>query len=331
MSHSQPKLVYGAATIASNYGFDTDDKVQSFLDVVAAVGIDTLDTALIYSDSEEVLGKAKAASRFRIDTKFPGGFTSGPITKESVVEAGKQSLKKLQTASVDVFYQHAPSPQVPLEETLAGIDELYRAGAFKRFGLSNFTAAEVEDVIRVAKAHGFVLPTVYQGNYNAFSRRIEADLFPVLRKHGLAFYAYSPSAGGFLAKTADVLRQNSGTGRWDAGNPLGQLYTGLYVKAPLLDGLDAWNAIAGAENVTGIELAYRWVAHHSRLDGTLGDAVIVGARTPEQLRESVGWIKKGPVSTAAAAKIDALWASIAADAPVDNYNSFFKQTGSKLA
>lgn len=223
-----------------------------------------------------------------------------------------------------MFYQHAPSTQTPLEETLAGVNELYEAGAFKRFGLSNCTAAEVEEVVQLATARGYVMPTVYQGNYNAFGRHIEADLFPVLRRHGISLHAYSPSAGGFLAKTSAVLRAGAGTGRWDAQRPMGKMYNGMYAKAPLLDGLDAWNALAEADGISGIEMAYRWVVHHSMLDGALGDAVIVGARNAEQLRESVGWIKKGPLGEGTTREIDALWDKIAVDAPVDNYNSYSK-------
>lgn len=222
---------------------------------------------------------------------------------------------------VDVFYQHAPDPKLPLEDTLAGVNELYKAGAFKRFGLSNFMAEDVENVMRISKEHNYVLPSVYQGIYSAFARRAETELIPVLRKYGIAFYAYSPSAGGFLAKTSEAIR-NGGTGRWDSQNFQGKMYNSMFGKPSLLEGLDAWNDIAKEEGISGIELAYRWIVYHSKLDGALGDAVIVGARSGEQLTEIVVGIKNGPLSEKAARKIDAIWEKIASDAPLGCYNSF---------
>jgi aflatoxin B1 aldehyde reductase len=208
-----------------------------------------------------------------------------------------------------VYYLHAPDPRVPLEEILDGVNELYKSGAFKRFGLSNFTGKEIEQVVSLAKEKGYVVPSVYQGNYNPFARRTETEVLPILRKYNFAFYAYSPSAGGFLTKTSDKIR-NGGTGRWDPESRLGKLYNALYA------------------GVSTAELAYRWVAHHSKLQREFGDAVIVGAQNPEHLRETVAWIKNGALDTEVTKKIDAIWDGIAADAPLDNYNEFVNKAGS---
>lgn len=86
--------------ISTHNGFDTTEKVQSFLDIIAELGITTIDTAFIYGDSEELLGKANASSRFTIDTKYPGGFLADWSTKDKVIEAGQLSLKRLNTDSV---------------------------------------------------------------------------------------------------------------------------------------------------------------------------------------------------------------------------------------
>lgn len=114
-----------------------------------------------------------------------------------------------------------PDVRLPLEETLEGINTLYKAGAFRRFGLSNFSIAMVEEVIRITQERGFVRPSVYQGIYNAVTRRTEGSLLPLLRKHNIAFYAYSPIAGGFLAKRPEDLAGGAGTGRWDPKSPFG--------------------------------------------------------------------------------------------------------------
>ena len=74
------------------------------------------------------------------------------------------------------------------------MNELYKEGKFKRFGISNYTAWEVAEMVGICKANGYVAPTVYQGIYNAMHRGVEPELLPCLRKFGIAFYAFSPRA-----------------------------------------------------------------------------------------------------------------------------------------
>jgi aflatoxin B1 aldehyde reductase len=210
---------------------------------------------------------------------------------------------------------------VPLKDTLSGIHELYKQGAFKRFGLSNFLAQQVEEIIAIAKENDFVLPTVYQGNYNAVARRADDEVFPVLRKHGIAFYAYSPIAGGFLSKSkADLVDPKGRFG--DGNNPLSGIYNGMYNRPSFVAALDAWEQIAKDEGVSRAELAYRWVVYHSKLQAELGDAIIVGARTAQQLTETVASMAKGPLSDAAVEKIDQVWESVKAEASLDNFEPY---------
>lgn len=81
----------------------------------------------------------------------------------------KESLKQLETDYVDIFYLHAPDRSVPFETTLETINELYKEGKFKQFGLSNYTAFEVAEIVMICREKGWVRPTIYQGCYNAIS------------------------------------------------------------------------------------------------------------------------------------------------------------------
>jgi aflatoxin B1 aldehyde reductase len=89
------------------------------------------------------------------------------------------------------MYIHGPDRTTPFAETLEAVDKEYRAGKFEKFGLSNFNAAEVEECVGLCKTNGWVVPSVYQGHYNAITRGGEKDLFPVLRKYGISFYAFT--------------------------------------------------------------------------------------------------------------------------------------------
>jgi aflatoxin B1 aldehyde reductase len=94
--------------------------------------------------------------------------------------------------------------------------------------LSNFAAKEVEQIVKICKENNYVLPSVYQGNYNAITRLNEDDLFPLLRREKISFYAYSPAAGGFFVQRPDV--KAAPGSRWDPQTVTGNMYGGLYAK-----------------------------------------------------------------------------------------------------
>ena len=122
-----------------------------------------------------------------------------------------------------------------------------------------------------------MLPTVYQGNYNPVARHYDRTLFPLLRELKIAFYAYSPFAGGFLVKDPQVLKAGSGQGRWDPATPLGKVYNDIYSRPSLLEALSEWNAIAKEAGVSKAVLAYRWVMYNSMLSAECGDGIVVRA------------------------------------------------------
>jgi aryl-alcohol dehydrogenase-like predicted oxidoreductase len=249
-------------------------------------------------------------------------------------------------SQVDIYYLHAPDPTVPIKETLSAIQELYEAGKFKRvgvsiqlpctatnthspqFGLSNFTAPAVQEVYDIQSAAGGVLPTVFQGNYNAVSRHIETSLFPLLHKLKISFYAYSPIAGGFLVKNPSQLRVGDDEGRFGPKSRTGAMYTTMYGKESLYQALDEWAEIAKDAGISKAALAYRWIAYHSALKKENGDAIILGASKVGQLEESLEAIERGPLDEKTVERVDAIWQKVEHDAPLDNYNSFASLQGS---
>ena len=313
MASQELKIIFGGGSFWTT----NEEQTEAWLKTLTEVGIKDIDTAQSYGGSEVALGKAGAASKFNIDTKMSSGFGQEPATKDLVLQSGKESLEKLQTKQVGVYYLHAPDRRLPWEETLSGINELYKQGAFKRLGLSNFLGREVDEIVEVAKKNGFVVPSVYQGNYSAVARRADDEIFPTLRKHNIAFYAYSPIAGGFLSKSKAALTHKDG--RFGKNDMLGSLYNGMYNKPSYLEALEAWEKIAEEEGASRAELAYRWTAYHSALNADKGDGIIIGASSFEQLKETIAAIKKGPLSKDAAKQIDAVWETVKADAPLDNF------------
>ena len=164
---------------------------------------------------------------------------------------------------------------------------------------------------------GSINANMISGNYSPVARKQEEVLFPTLRKLGIAFYAYSPIAGGFLTKTKQDIEE--GKGRFNKES-VGGLYSNLYAKPAMLEALAEWNDIAKEEGVSKAELAYRWVTFNSPLKQENGDAIIVGASSYEQLKDTLKYVKNGSLSDKAIKRIDDVWKKIEHEAPLDNYN-----------
>lgn len=174
--------------------YDSPAEVEQFLNTFYERGYRQIDAARGYSphaplSCEPRLGAVNVGDRFVIGTKVVSR-PDGAHSRDQIAQSIDDSLEALKVSQVDIMYLHQPNRTVPFEETAEAIDKAYREGKFKRFGLSNYTAAEVEHFVKISEERGFVKPTVYQGQYNPVVRTGEKDLFPVLRKHGIAFYAW---------------------------------------------------------------------------------------------------------------------------------------------
>lgn len=221
---------------------------------------------------------------------------------------------------METYYLQSPDDETPIEETVDAIQELYTQGKFKHFGISNYHTEDVQRIYDYAASKNYVLPSVFQGNYNALARRFDDTLLPLLRKLHMSFYAYSPMAGGFLAKSPEAFKSGGGQGRWDPKRPLGKTYQDRYNKPSLIAALSEWKAIANDAGITKAALAYRWVAWNSILSAEHGDAIIVGASPGKQLGETLKALEDGPLEAAVVEKIDRIWDLVKDEAPLDIYH-----------
>ncbi|KAL4880070.1 NADP-dependent oxidoreductase domain-containing protein [Aspergillus karnatakaensis] len=317
------EMVFGSGGWKTITEFGGIEQMKQAITFLQREGIQFIDTSALYGDSEVILGQVGAPETHTIDTKHPGGAAPGITTTEEVLKVANESLKRLGTDKVNVYYFHSPERRASLEPGLEAINTLYNEGKIAQFGLSNFLPDEVGEVLRITKENNWLRPTVYQGSYAAISRRPEVELFPLLRENGISFHAYSPIAGGFLAKDVDELFKDGGenaTGRWDKKSFVGEIYHLLYNKPSMIEGLRLWKKIAKEAGVSGAELAYRWVVHNSALRGELGDRVIVGAKNLGQLKETISWVKKGALDESTAKQIEDVWKLVEKASTLDPYN-----------
>ncbi|KAG8431744.1 hypothetical protein GDO86_020159 [Hymenochirus boettgeri] len=203
-------------------------------------------------ETERVLGSLGLGPEVKLATKA-NPWDGKTLKAESVRQQLETSLQRLKTPSVHLFYLHAPDHQTPIEETLAACQQLYQQGKFKELGLSNYTAWEVMEIYCICKHKNWVLPTVYQGMYNATTRQVETELLPCLRQLGMRFYAYNPLAGGLLTGKYKYEDKDKDKQPADSLEPTGQKHTGTEVLKA-----------AYGSRVLFASAALRWMYHHSQ-------------------------------------------------------------------
>ncbi|CAK7235765.1 hypothetical protein SCUCBS95973_009378 [Sporothrix curviconia] len=324
MATSHLKVVFGAMTLGKAGAeqarvHDLAD-CAAILDVFQKHGHNEIDTARTYGggSSEAYLGQLGLARRgIVIDTKLsPRGGAGGSARTyshrpEALKPALLESLAALGVDKVDMWYLHAPDRSVPFEDTLRAVNELYEAGYFARFGISNYAAWEVAQMAETTRRHGWKQIDVYQGVYNALHRAAEPELFPCLRHYGIAFYEYNPIAGGLLTDryTRAVAPQDLAPGsRFDPAKHQGASYRQRYWNDTYFDALDVVRPVAARHGIPTAEAALRWVSHHSILDRKHGDAVIIGASSAAQLEDNLASLEKGPLPDEVVQAFDAAWA-----------------------
>lgn len=246
------------------------------------LGINFFDTADIYSRgvSEEYLGKAVAGHRHDvvIATKTGMRMAEGPnglgLSRQRIIRALDDSLRRLGTDYVDLYYYHQPDPHTPIDETLRATDDLIRAGKIRYAAYSNYAGWQIAEGNEVAKANGYAMPVLDQSLYNVFQRGIETEVIPALEHYGMSLVPFSPLAGGFLTGKYQRGRAvpEGVRGSGDQGWQERQLTHENYDKLEALEGF------AKERDHTVGELAVAWLTAHPVVC-----SVITGVTKPEQV------------------------------------------------
>jgi aryl-alcohol dehydrogenase-like predicted oxidoreductase len=249
--------------IADVYTSSAQDETKAVELVRRALdlGINFLDTANIYGDSEIKVGKALQgrrddvvlATKFGIVTDSPAQSRGVDGSPENARRACDLSLKRLGRDHIDLYYLHRVDPQVPIEETVGAMAELVRAGKVRFLGLSEASAD------RVRRAHRIHPITAVQTEYSLFSREPEENLLPVLRELDIALVAYSPLGRGFLGgrfRSVDDLAP----GDWRRNNPRFQ-DASFSANLALADRLEE---LAREKGYTAAQIALAWLLRRHR-------------------------------------------------------------------
>ena len=306
------RVILGAMT----FGKQVDERaaglmVEKFLDQ----GYTEIDTAHRYLEgkSEEILGRVLTPSlreKVTLATKVHPGIEAG-LRPEQVVQQVETSLKRLQTDWIDLLYLHRPDDRTPIEMTLEACQKLFRQGKFRELGLSNYASWQVADIWHICKRNGWVLPTAYQGRYNAIARAVESELFPSLRNFGIRFYAYNPLAGGLLTGKYADMQKIPEDGRFG----LRKEYRNRYWKASYFDAIEEIRNPCRLHGIPMVETALRWLNHHSLMRGAQNDGIVIGVTTMDHLMSNLQACEGTGLPEAIVAAYDRAWKITQLDCP----------------
>lgn len=273
-----------------------------------------LDTAYVYNGgtTEEYLGSIlpELKSEYYIATKVHPRIT-GKLDRETILLEFNESLRRMNRDSIDLLYFHFPDSNTPIEDALGTIDELYKQGRIKEFGLSNYPAWQVVDIWNKCEHAGYLKPSVYQGMYNALCRNVEPELFPAIRSLGMRFYAFNPLAGGLLAGKQLNFDAAPEDGRFSRLKS----YRDRYWKQSYFDALNEIKIACDKEGIAMVEAAYRWLTNHSLLCASEGDGVLLGASRIEQMEQNMSVAQKGELPQSILETMDAAWEIAKPDSP----------------
>ena len=258
------------------------DRLTRIIDRAREQGINFIDTADVYHKgaSEEVVGRGIKATRDQwvLATKFVNSHDKGPnlggYSRKWVIQTVENSLRRLGTDYIDIFYFHRAVFDAPFIEPLRAIGDLIRAGKIRYFGVSNFRGFRIAEASHLADQLGIDRPIASQPLYNLVNRTAEAEQLPAANHYGLGVVSYSPLARGVLTGkylTNAAPEEGSRAARGD------KRMAEVEWRPESIEIARRVADHAGAKGITSADFALAWV-----LNNRLVTSAIAGPRTEEQ-------------------------------------------------
>ncbi len=291
-----------------NFGdVDTHENARDMIRTAFDLGITHFDLANNYGpppgSAEETFGRilktdlAGLRDELVISTKagylmWPGPYGEWGSLKYLTASLD-QSLARMGLDYVDIFYSHRPDPDTPLEETMAALDRALKQGKALYVGISSYNADQTRDAVRILREFGDRC-LIHQPRYSILDRWVEDGLLDVLEQHGIGCIPFSPLAQGLL--TDKYLTEIPPDSR--AAKPHGYLQKET-ITTELQAKLCALNNLAKQRNQSLAQMALAWVLKDPRIT-----TVLIGASSPQQVKDNVATLKNTTFTEEELAAID---------------------------
>jgi aryl-alcohol dehydrogenase-like predicted oxidoreductase len=281
-------LCLGAMTFGEDLGWGSSvEESQQIIDRFIELGGNFIDTANLYtkSHSEKIIGDhvgrhPARRDRLVIATKFsanlyPGDPNGGGSGRKSIISACENSLRRLQTDYIDLYWLHNWDVHTPIEETMSALEDLVRSGKVRYIGVSDTPAWKIAEANVTARFRGWSAFIGLQIEYSLLERTVEQELVPMARELGLGITPWSPLKSGALS--GKYTRANVGQLKADRGP-----FVESFLNEKTFAVVDALEVIARAHDTTVARVALSWVQAQPGVSST-----IIGARRLAQLEDNV--------------------------------------------
>src|SRR3954452_6540652 len=278
----------GAMTFGEDWGWGSSvAESEAIMSRFLERGGNFIDTANVYTKghSEKIIGDFIGHDSHRRDrvvlaTKFfgslyPGDPNGGGAARKTIVSSCEQSLRRLQTDYIDLYWMHCWDRLTPIEETMRALDDLISAGKVRYIGFSDTPAWKVSQAQMIARFRGWAPLIALQIEYSLLERTVEGELIPMAMELGLGVTPWSPLRGGALS--GKYTRANAATVKADRGE---RVTTALGDKAYAI--IDELIAIGAELNASPASVALAWVQARPGVAST-----IIGARRLDQLEQNL--------------------------------------------
>jgi len=282
------RLCLGAMTFGEDLGWGSSvEESRRIIDRFIELGGNFIDTANLYTKghSEKIIGDhigrdPARRDRLVIATKFsgnlyPGDPNGGGSGRKSIVSACENSLRRLQTDYIDLYWLHNWDVHTPIEETMAALDDLVRAGKVRYLGVSDTPAWKIAQANVLAQFRGWSAFVGLQIEYSLLERTVEQELVPMAVELGLGITPWSPLKSGALS--GKYTRRNAGQAKGE------RQFMDTFLNERTYAVVDELEAIARVRESTPARVALAWVRERPGVTST-----IIGARRAEQLEDNIG-------------------------------------------
>jgi len=283
------ELCLGTMTFGEAWGWGADATAATAqAEAFAEAGGNFIDTAELYTngESERITGEIVGADRdhWVLATKYGLNVraedpNAGGAHRKNLTRALEQSLRRLGTDHIDLYWLHAWDAFTPVEESLRALDDAVRAGKILYVGISNTPAWIVSQANVLADLRGWSPFVALQIPYSLVERTVERDLLPMARAGGMTVTAWAPLAGGLLSGRYGTDREHPTDTRMATLPDYNDTLTDRNLVIA-----DAVNTVAAELGVSAAQVAIAW----TRARDPRGIVPIVGARRPEQLEDNLG-------------------------------------------
>lgn len=307
------RLCFGTMTFGKPVRLED---AKAMIEMCLAAGINFVDTANMYQlgAAEEILGEALKGVRDRVVLTSKVRMKMGEqpdeagLSRRAIERAIEDSLRRLQTDYLDIYFLHQPDYDIPIDETLEAMEALVKAGKVRYPGTSNYAGWQLVQMLELARARDYTSCFISQPMYNLLARGIEQEFLPMAKAYDVSTMVYNPLAAGLLTgkHRKDFVPEG---GRFDKN----RMYQDRYWNVRTFEAVDRLKQIATDAGRSLISFAFSWLLHH-----TVSDVVILGASSLNQLRQNLEACAMGPLPEDAVAACDRVWKDFRG--PVPNYN-----------